>query len=173
MSFVTPKGPTMPVAARTPLIVISLLAGLALNLLPWMGTALWWRPDFLLVIMLYWVVQQPRRVGMGAAWGLGLLTDLANGGVLGQHAMAYTVAAFGALLLQRRILNFNLWQQTLQMLPLLLAEQLTSILAATFAGHAFSGAEYFLAVPSGTLLWLPVSLLLQWPRQAPRAADAS
>ena len=173
MTFATPKGPAMPVAASTLLIVISLLAGLALNLLPWMGTALWWRPDFLLVIMLYWVVRQPQSVGMGVAWGLGLLTDMANGGVLGQHAMAYTVAAFGALLLQRRILNFSLWQQALQMLPLLVVEQLTSILAATFAGHAFSGAEYFLAVPSGMLLWLPVSLLLQWPRQAPRAADAS
>ena len=173
MNFVTPKGPAMPVQARIPLIVISLLAGLALNVLPWMGAALWWRPDFLLVIMLYWVVQQPRRVGMGVAWALGLLTDMANGGILGQHAMAYTVAAFGALLLQRRILNFNLWQQALHILPLLLAEQLISILIGTFAGHAFSGAEYFLAIPSGTLLWVPVSLLLQWPRQTSRAADAS
>lgn len=171
MTFATPKGPLMPVAARTSLIVISLLLGLAFNLLPWMGWALWWRPDFLLVIMLYWVVQQPRSVGMGAAWWLGLLTDLINGAVFGQHAMAYTVAAFGALLLQRRILNFKPWQQALQVLPLLLVEQLVSILAATFAGHAFSGAEYFLAVASGTLLWLPLSLLLQWPRQAQRTVD--
>lgn len=173
MTFATPTGPTIPVAANPLLIVFSLLAGLALNLLPWVGTAQWWRPDFLLVILLYWVVQQPRRVGMGVAWMLGLLTDMANGGVLGQHAMAYTVAAFGALMLQRRIINFNLWRQTLQMLPLLLVEQLMSILAATFAGHAFSGIEYFLSVLSGTLLWLPVSLLLQWPRNATRATDAS
>lgn len=172
MTFINPKGPLIPVAARASLILVSLLFGLALNLLPWMGTALWWRPDFLLVILLYWVVQQPRKVGMGAAWGLGLLTDLINGAVFGQHALAYTVAAFGALLLQRRILNFNLWQQALHVFPLLLVEQLVSILAATFAGHAFNGAHYFLAVVSGSLLWVPASMLLQWPRQAQHAADA-
>lgn len=169
----TARGPLIPVAASVTLIVSSLLAGLALNLLPWMGSALWWRPDFLLVILLYWVIHQPRRLGMGAAWWLGLLTDFMNGAILGQHALAYTVAAFGALLLQRRILNFRLWQQTLQVLPLLLIEQLVSILAATFAGHAFSGTQYFLAVASGTLLWLPVSLLLQWPRPAQRIAEVS
>lgn len=172
MPFAKPKGPAMPEPPRGRLIVACLLAGLLLNQLPLLGALAWWRPDFLLVLALYWVVHQPRRVGLGTAWGLGLLTDLADGAVLGQHALGYTVAAFGALLLQRRILNFTPVPQALHILPLLFVEQVLGILAATLAGHAFGSAAYFLSVLTGAALWVPVSMLLQWPRRAQGSAEA-
>ena len=173
MKSLAPQGPSIPVATNIWWIVVSLLLGLMFNLLPWGEAAQWWRPDFVLVIGLFWVIHQPHRVGLGVMWSLGLLTDMVDGGMLGQHAIGYALAAVGALLLQRRLLKFNAWQQALQILPLLLLEKLANVLTATFAGHAFSDVRYLLSVLSGALLWIPVALLLQRARGSTGSTDSA
>lgn len=149
----------MPPSRR--LIAFSLLGGLTLNLLPWSGSMLLIRPDFVAVLLLYWCVNQPNRVGMGVAWAMGVVMDVADGTLLGQHALAYVVIVYLALLLRRRILMFTLWQQALHIVVLLLLLQGILLLLHLAAGAAFIGWSYFLAAASGTLLWAPLSALLQ------------
>lgn len=155
---------TPPALARPPsgqFIAMTLFAALMLDILPWQGTALLLRPDFVLLLLLYWAVHQPLRIGMAAAWGLGLVMDVADGTLLGQYALAYTIAIFLALALHRRIQAFSLWPQAWHIFPLLLVSQVLVLLAHLLSGAAFIGWGYFLASISGALLWPPLSLLVQ------------
>ena len=83
----------LPVRIGT--IVLSLLAALLLDFLPWKDVAL--VPDFVALTLTFWCVRQPRLVGLGVGWLLGLLMDTGNGVLLGQHALAYSLLAFAAI----------------------------------------------------------------------------
>ena len=95
-------------------VLITLLVGLALKMLPLSGVALAVKPDFLALVLLYWCIQEPRLIGVGIAWCLGLLMDVADATVFGQHALAYAVLAYAAEYFRRRVLRFPLWQQAAQ-----------------------------------------------------------
>src|SRR5512139_2112974 len=138
---------TRPVSGQ--FMATSLFAAVMLNLLPWQGLVLLARPDFVLLVLLYWVIHQPLRIGMAAAWGLGLVMDVADGALLGQFALSYTVAIFLALVLHRRIQAFGLWQQALHVSVLLLISQLLTLLVHLVSGASFIGWGYFLATISG------------------------
>jgi rod shape-determining protein MreD len=101
----------------------SLFAALLGNMLQNMG--LWgraaWTPDLLAVALVFWTVHQPLRVSIGAAFFFGLLMDTHQGGLLGQHAMSYTVLSFFAITIHRRLLWFSVPSQAAQVLPLFLA----------------------------------------------------
>jgi len=65
---------------------------LFLNGLPWEGIWLTLRPDFVAVVMLYWCTHKPQRLGIGLAWAIGILSDVNDASLFGQHALSYTVA---------------------------------------------------------------------------------
>src|SRR5262245_56036408 len=90
-------------------IVVTILAALAFNLLPWQDVR--GVPDLLALVLTFWCVHQPRKMGIGVAWVLGLVMDAANGVLFGQHALAYAALAYAAYTQHRRILSFTLWQQ--------------------------------------------------------------
>src|SRR5262245_5790058 len=77
---------------------IALTVGVALlaNVVPSTPAVSLWRPDFLALVLLYWCIQEPRYVGVGIAWAVGLLMDVADATVFGQHALAYAVLACAA-----------------------------------------------------------------------------
>lgn len=152
--------PTLHRPTRGSFIASTLFAALMLNLLPWEGLALLARPDFVLLLLLYWVVHQPLRMGMGAAWAMGIVMDVADGALLGQHALANTLTIFLALALHRRIQAFGLWQQALHISILLLLNQALLLLVHLISGADFIGWRFFLASVSGTLLWPALGLFI-------------
>src|SRR5690349_21989288 len=96
----------MKLPASATLIFFSLLGAYLLSVLPWSGTWLLSRPDFVLLVLIFWTVHEPRSIGQGMAFALGLLMDVSDSMLLGQHAFAYVVAVFGAQVLRVRILSF-------------------------------------------------------------------
>jgi rod shape-determining protein MreD len=147
-------------------IVFTLLLALAVNLLP-LGRhpAV---PDVLALVLVFWAVHQPRRVGIFAAFGFGLAMDVHQGALLGQHALAYTLLSFGAIAMHRRLLWFELPSQMLHLLPLFLGVQLVTLLVRLAAGGMFPGWSMWLAPLLQTLLWpVAVLLLLAPQRRAP------
>ena len=147
-------------------IALSLLAALAFNLLP-LGRqpAL---PDLLAVTLAFWAVHQPRRVGVGLSFLFGLLMDVHQGALLGQHALAYTLLAFVSLAQSRRLTWFTLAQQALQVLPLFVATHTVSLVIRMAAGDLFPGWSMFFAPLVEAALWPFVTLLLLAPqRRAP------
>lgn len=136
-----------------PVIILSLIMAYMAYLLPWAGFGLMLRPDFVLLVLLYWLLRAPHLCNVGSAWVLGLLIDVASGGLFGQNALAYAVTAFVAVTYQRRLVLFNEWQQAGYVLLLLLLTQLTLLILKLFAGSPLPGWSYFLPSLSGVLLW--------------------
>ncbi len=130
-----------------------MLLALLCQLLPWAGFGLIVRPDFMLLVVLYWLLRAPRLCNIGTAWAAGLAVDLASGGIFGQNAMAYALTAYFAVLYQRRLVLFNIWQQASYVFALLLLAQTTLLVLKLFAGGEAPGWEYFLPSISGILLW--------------------
>jgi rod shape-determining protein MreD len=148
---------------RLSTIVLSFVGALLLNFLPWGDLRL--VPDFVALTIAFWCVRQPRLVGLGVAWTLGLLTDAGNGVLLGQHALAYSVLAFLAIWLSRRILWFRMPQQTLHVAVLLLLSQAVVVLVRLGAGAGFPGWALLVGPLAGAALWPALSWLLLMPQR--------
>ena len=144
----------------------SLTVALLLDLLP-IGRAVW-APDPLLLLLVFWAVHQPARVGMGVAFVLGLCIDVHQAALLGQHALGYTVLVFLGDYLQRRLLWLSVAAQTVQLLPVFFAAQVIEVLVRTAAGGVFPGFGFVLAPVFEALLWPLASMVLLAPqRRAP------
>lgn len=148
-------------------VALTLLLALLFNLLPADGIWLVLRPDFLALSLLYWCIQQPRLMGVGVAWMLGLMMDVGDGTLFGQHALAYSALAYAAEYFHRRVLRFPLWQQAVQVAALLFFCALLVLIVRLMGGAAAVSWTYFLPAASGALLWPLISVLYQWPQRPP------
>ena len=154
-------------------MAITLFVALMINLLPLTGWVLGLRPDFVALALLYCGIHQPRKIGFLPAWLLGLTMDVADGSLFGQHALAYVVMMFAAIALHRRVSMFDMRQQILHVLPILLIMQLIVLGVRQTAGGEFPGWWYFVSSVTGALLWPATDLLLKIPlRQRPDPDEA-
>ena len=158
----------MPVRLST--IVASFALALFLNFLPWRDLRL--MPDFVALALCFWCIRQPRLVGLGVGWTLGLLTDAGNGVLLGQHALAYSLLAFLSVWLSRRILWFGPALQALHVLLILLATQAAALLVRIASGNAFPGWPIFVGPIFGALLGPLVTWLLLLPQRRAQKEQA-
>ena len=151
-------------------IAVTFVAAAMLNMMPWTGFAAWLRPDFVALVLLYWIIDQPRRVGFTAAFTLGVLMDVAEGALLGQHALSYTILAYAAIALNRRVRMFSEVSQVVHVVPLLLVNDLVVLGVRLLAGADFPGYRYFLGSFVAGARWPLVSVMLKLP-QRPRNGD--
>lgn len=150
-------------------MIASLLAAGAWNMLPWQDIR--GVPDLLALVIAFWSVHQPRKMGIGIAWLLGLFMDTANGVLIGQHALAYAALAYATQGLHRRILQFTLLQQSLHMLVLLVGCQLIMLVVRMAAGGTFPGLSYFLGGAIAAALWPLATFILLAPQRRPEEVD--
>lgn len=135
------------------IILLTFIAALLLTIIPLPDWARYLRPDWVGLVLIYWCMALPERVGVGTGWFAGLLTDLLSGTLLGQHALSLTVVAWLTLKLHRRVRLFPVWQQALTILVLLALHQLLSLWISRIIGRA--GVPWYYWAPSvtGMLLW--------------------
>lgn len=148
-------------------ITTSLLVAFMLNMLPWgqlVGV-----PDFVALVLVFWSVHQPRKVGIGIAFMMGLLMDVHDATLLGENALSYTLLSYFAIMIHRRVLWFRLTTQALHVLPLLLVMQSVQLVVRLMATGGFPGWSYFLESLVAAALWPIVTMLLLAPQR--RAAD--
>ncbi|TAK88697.1 MAG: rod shape-determining protein MreD [Aquabacterium sp.] len=161
-----PRGSELLLPVNPFFIWFSLFLALSLDMLPWGRVA--GVPDFLAVALVFWNVHQPRRVGVGSAFVLGLLMDVHQGALLGQHALAYTLLSFFAITVHRRLLWFTVASQAVQIVPLFVAAHAVSLLVRMIAGAAFPGWGLVVAPLLESLMWPVASFVLLAPqRRAP------
>jgi rod shape-determining protein MreD len=163
---VTPDRPQhilLPVRLRT--IAASFALALVLDFLPWPDLRL--APEFVALVLTFWCVRQPRLVGLGVGWTLGLLVDAGNGVLLGQHALAYSLLAFLAISFSRRILWFGPLQQALHVAALLMFAQGVAVLVRLVAGAELPGWPVLVGPVIGAALWPLVSYVLLIPQRRP------
>ncbi len=151
----------LPVRIGT--IVLSFIAALLLQFLPWPDLRL--VPDFVALTLTFWCVRQPRLVGLGVGWFIGLIMDAGNGVLLGQHALAYSLLAFAAISLSRRILWFPWTLQAMHVAILLVGAMAVEVVVRLAAGAQFPGWTLIVGPLIGALLWPVISFVLLVPQR--------
>ncbi|MBL0087271.1 MAG: rod shape-determining protein MreD [Ideonella sp.] len=170
--MIMPRGANQLLLPANPLfIAFTLVLATAVEMLPGGRNAA--SPDLLAVVLVFWNVHQPLRVGVGLAFAFGLVLDVHSGAVLGQHALAYTLLSFFAIAVHRRLLWFTLWSQALQILPLFVAAHLVSLAARLLVGGMFPGWSLMLAPVFEAVLWPVVAWLLLAPQRRAPDPDAN
>jgi rod shape-determining protein MreD len=160
------SGQQLLLPANPVFIGFSLIAALLLDMLP-LGRVPW-MPDFLALVLVFWAVHQPLRVGIGFAFLFGLAVDVHQASLLGQHALSYTALSFFAAMIHRRLLWFTVPSQALQVLPIFAVAHGLELIIRMLGGGIFPGWIMLLAPLAESLLWPVVSVLLLAPqRRAP------
>jgi rod shape-determining protein MreD len=136
------------------MIFWSILLAVGFEMLPW---GAWPMPSLLALILVFWNVYQPRRIGIALAWLLGLVMDVYSGSLLGQHALAYSVLSFGAIALHRRLLWYSITGQALQLLPLFFLAQIVVVLVHFFFTGVMPPWLSWISPLLTALLWIPLS----------------
>ncbi len=132
-------------------IGVALALGLALIPLPEVLDA--FRPDFLVLVVLYWSIAAPMAGGLGLAFGAGLALDVIQGVVLGQHALALVLIAAYATHLRLRLRVFPMLHQTLSIFALLAAYQFILFWVDGATGNPVTTFSRWLAPVTSALLW--------------------
>ncbi|MFT6615456.1 MAG: rod shape-determining protein MreD [Halopseudomonas sp.] len=123
------------------------------------------RPMWLAMVLAYWVMALPHRVGLLTAWVAGLAIDVLYGQIFGQHALVMTLIAWMMLLLHQRIRRFPLWQQSLVMLPVLGIAQILLLWLNSLTGSRPPTLLFLLPVIVSAVLWPWVFSVLRGVRR--------
>jgi len=139
---------------------VSLLVALLLGLLPLPPMLQPLRPYWLALVVAYWVIEDPNRVGLGFAFLVGLLADLSFGSLFGEQALRLLVMAFILQRFRARLRFFPLSQQALAIGGLLLNDRIIVAAVQIVLGKPSLPTMFWLAPLAGMVLWAPVFLLL-------------
>ena len=146
-------------------IFASFVLALILTVLPLPDWAQSLRPPWAPMVLLYWCIAVPDRVGVGTGWTVGILVDVLTGSLLGQHALGLSVGAYIAVRLHQRIRLFPLWQQALTVLLLLLVERLLALWISGAAGRPPPPLWYWGPPVVGMFLWPWLFIILRDARR--------
>ena len=149
-------------------IILTLVLSMCLRILPWPGEIAALNPDWVLLVLIYWSLAIPDRVGIFHAWTFGLLTDVLTGRLLGQYALSYSLVIYICLILHKRIRQFPMLQQGLFIFFCLLLSQLLLFLIKNIQNPAQLHASFWLPVFTGTLCWPLVYGALRFVRLSQR-----
>ena len=137
----------------TLVIIVTLLLALILEVVPLPDWGVSFRPQWLVLVVIYWCMALPTRVGVGFGWASGILLDIMTGTLLGQHALGLAIVAYLALKLHQRTRVQPLHQQALTILLLLLVERLLALWVIGAAGYPTPSLWYWATPTISMLLW--------------------
>jgi rod shape-determining protein MreD len=146
-------------------ILTSFCCAYLLAVYPLPGWALWARPEWVALVLIYWVVALPQRVGIVVAFVAGLVLDIIEGSVLGQNAFSLSLVAFLALVMYQRLRVFNLWQQAAVIFLLLGFNQLLCQWIQSLTSVGAVSMVFMLPALVGAALWPVVMYLLRHLRR--------
>lgn len=152
-------------ATNLSIVLFSLFVAFLLATIPLSNTFNLLRPEWVLLVLLYWLIALPERIGLSSAWVVGLLLDFVEGSLLGQHAMTFVIAAFFAVSLHQQFRMFSRTQQTLLIAFAVAIYELIDGLIAQFSGQASFSFSFFLPVLFSALMWPFIFTLLQRVRR--------
>lgn len=141
------------------------IIGLVLSQIPMPDLLTWARPEWVVMVLIYWVMALPHRIGLFSAFVLGLLLDLVRGSVLGLSALSLTIIAFLVLLLYKRLRMFPLWQQSALILVLVGINQLLFHWMQGITGTTSDSLLFLLPALVSALVWPWLFLLLRSVRR--------
>ena len=146
-------------------IIVTLLLALALSVAPlphWLEVL---RPEWVTLVLIYWVMALPQRIGVVSGWLIGLLLDVLHGTLLGQYALTLALVAYLTRLFHQRLRAYPMGQQSLVVLMLVALELMLQLWIRGVQGAPPSHWSYWLPLFSSALLWPPLFVILRDLRQ--------
>lgn len=144
-------------ASQTPrggfIIFISFVIAILLTMIPlpeWANVA---RPAWVALVLIYWCMAMPQRVGIGTGWLTGLMLDVAVGGLMGLYAFTFSIVAFLTIKLYQRIRVYPLGQQAMAIMVLIAMIQLLGLWIHGITGTPPYSWTYWLPTLTSTLVW--------------------
>lgn len=142
-------------------IAITFVVAFLLSMLPGPEWAEQFRPNWAGLVLIYWCIATPTRVGVGVGWLVGLILDLLFGSLLGQHALAMAVIAYIAHRLHLQLRMFPPWQQAVTVLILLVINQLLVLWVKGVLGQASTLWPIWTSSIVGMVIWPLVFIILR------------
>lgn len=146
-------------------IVVSLVGALVLAVVPLPESVDLLRPPWPLLVIIYWVLALPERVGVGVAWCSGLLVDVLRSTLLGAHGFAFALVAWLTMKLHQRLRVFPLWQQAFTVLLLTLLVRVLLFWLDGITGQPEVGWQHWLPAPTAAVVWPLVFVFLREMRR--------
>ena len=150
-------------------VIITLLVGLMLTIMPLPTSAEPFRPDWLALLLIFWAMQSPRTWSVGSAWIVGVVLDVAQGTLLGQHALALSVIVFVTVRFHLLMRVFPLSQLTATVFALLALYQFVLFWVNGVTDVSAPSIAYWAPVITGTILWPFAYLFLSGIRYRTRS----
>jgi rod shape-determining protein MreD len=135
------------------IIAASFLVALVLSILPWPVWTEQFRPDWVALVLIYWCMALPTRVGVGTGWSVGLMLDVLYGSMLGENALAKSLIAFLAVRFHLQLRMFPRWQQAVVVLLLVAGNHLLVLWIKALAGTAPGTWNFLTPGIVSMLLW--------------------
>ena len=142
-------------------IVVTFIVALLLTVLPLPEWARMYRPQWYTLVLIYWTMASPQRVGVGIGWLTGIIVDVTTGTLLGQHALALSVIACSTQKMHQRLRLFPIWQQSLTVLVLLLVEKLLELWVMGAVSQPAPPLLFWAPPLVGMLLWPWIFIVLR------------
>tara|TARA_B110000444_G_C18813472_1_gene583892 strand:- start:182 stop:670 length:489 start_codon:yes stop_codon:yes gene_type:complete len=142
-------------------IAASFLVALLLNIFPIPEWMKWARPEWVALVLVYWVIALPQRVGILIAWFLGIMIDSLEGAVLGQNALSLSVVAYLSIILYQRLRMYAIWQQAMVVCILISVHLLIGQWVENFDEVNSGGFLVLLPAMVSALFWPWVMLILR------------
>lgn len=168
--MIMPAGRPLLLPANPRFIAFTLVLALLVNMLLGLS-GMRWLPDVLAIVVVFWNVHQPRRVGLLLAFVLGLAVDVHESGLLGQNALSYVVLSSIALAIQRRLLWFPLREQALQIVPLFIIAAIVEWVTRLMVQDTWPHWSQLFSPFLQAALWPLVGALLLAPQRRAFAPD--
>ena len=150
-----------PRAHKRMVLAGTFLAAIVLSIIPIPNWAEPFRPDWVALVLIYWCMASPDRVGVGTGWLTGLIMDVLYGSLLGQHALANTILAFLVLKIHLQVRMFPRWQQGVTVFILVGVNHLLVLWIKGATGQAPSTWAYWLPSVVSALIWPWLFILLR------------
>lgn len=142
-------------------ILLTLILALVLTIIPIPDWAKMFRPQWYTLVLIYWAMALPARIGVFAAAGLGLAVDVVTGTLLGQHAIGLAFVAYVVQQTSQRLRLFPLWQQAVIVLSLLLLERAILFWGMGVSHQPLPGLHFWIAPFVGMILWPWIYIVLR------------
>jgi len=134
-------------------ILLSFAAAFVLLMIPLPDNLAIYRPEWLTLMLIYWCMALPHRVGIFSGWFLGFLLDIHMGSILGQHAITLAIIAYLAYRLHARIRIYPLLQQSLIILLLVSVSQIILLWISGIVSQPPTDWSYWMHSLTSMLVW--------------------
>ena len=134
-------------------VFLSFLVAVILTLLPMPDWTIWLRPAWVLMVLIYWVMIAPQRVNVGVAWAVGIIMDVLNGTLLGEHALALTIVTFFVARLHTQLRMYPVLQQGMWVFLFVLLYQFILFCVQGFIGELPRTWLYWSSSLTSMVLW--------------------